>query len=138
MKKLFAIAAFALVTQIGFAQQVDEAFKKDALKLIEVQEGGGQETNKMIAEISEKIPEEKRAAFVVELNAVMSSYKDKMADVYMKVYTKEDLKELLTFYESPFWKKLSDKKTELAGKSKEINMEFIEGLMPLMMKYAEN
>ena len=138
MKKLFAVAAFALVSQVGFAQQqVDEAFKKDVLRVIEIQDGGEKGMDKEIAEISEKIPKEKRAAFIVEFNAMMSSYKDKMADVYMVVYTKEDLKELLAFYESPFWKKLSEKKKELATKTKEISMELMMGMMPLMMKYGE-
>ncbi|MGG7036847.1 MAG: DUF2059 domain-containing protein, partial [Flavobacterium sp.] len=99
MKKLCIAIVFAAFSQIGFAQQVDEAFKKDVIKVIELSGTAG--PMKMAKEqILKMIPSDKQAAFIVEFDATLPGLYEKMAKVYMETYTKADIKAMLAFYES--------------------------------------
>lgn len=137
MKKLFIAVAIIFVSHIGYSQTADDGLKKDVLKLLDVEEGGTQEIDKMMGEFLDKIPKEKQAAFVVEFKEFVTSLKNKLADIYVKEFTADELKEYIAFYESPFWKKLSDKKGVLAEKSKEVKKDMIQEMIPLMMKYMD-
>ena len=134
MKKGFLTLAFVLVAQIGMAQ--DEAFKKDALKVIEMS-GSSAQIKLSRAQILKMIPEAKQAAFIIEFDATLPSLYDKMAKVYMDTYTKEDLKAMIVFYESAVGKKMTAKAGELAEKSQVAAEEWGTGLQAIMMKYAQ-
>src|SRR6478609_1659085 len=101
MKKVLLTFAFIAIAQVGLAQQKDEAFKKDALRLIELKNGD----DKGMDKIMKDIPKEKQAAFLAEMKTLEASYNEKMANIAMEVYTKEEVKELIAFYESPVHKK---------------------------------
>lgn len=139
MKKLFAVAAFALVSQVGFAQQqVDEAFKKDVLKVIDRADSSSMGPMKKAKEqILKMIPSDKQAAFIVEFDASLASLHDKMVGLYMETYTKEDVKAMLAYYESPIGKKIQEKAGELSEKSMEVVTEWSKELQPIMMKYMQ-
>lgn len=140
MKKLFIAIAFVAVSQVGFAQQqVDEAFKKDVLKLIEVSGANSAlgPMKKVKEQILKMIPSDKQAAFIVEFDATFPSLYDSIAKTYMEVYTKEDIKAMLAFYESPVGKKMSAKSGELMEKSMAAGKEWGEGLQAIMMKYVQ-
>ena len=116
MKKIILTAVFAFATYSGFAQ--DEALKKDVLKVIELSGSGGQ----MAAakkQLLGMIPKEKQAAFIIEFDALMPKIYDASAKVYMEEFTKEDIKAMLAFYESPVGKKMAEKSEVIATKSQE-------------------
>jgi hypothetical protein len=136
MKKVVLVLALALVAQFGFAQAVDEAFKKDVLKVIEA--SGSATQMKMVKDqILQSIPKEKQAAFIVEFDATLPSLYDKLAAIYMQAYTKEDIKAMLAFYESPIGKKMQGKTAEIAEKSQVAGQEWGQGLQGMMMKYMQ-
>lgn len=134
MKKIILTAVFAFATFSGFAQ--DETLKKDVLKVIELSGSGGQ----MAAakkQLLGMIPKEKQAAFIIEFDALMPKIYDASAKVYMEEFTKEDIKAMLAFYESPVGKKMAEKSEVIATKSQE-GMAALQGeIQALMMKYMQ-
>lgn len=136
MKKLIVIALFGLTAQVGFSQTADEALKKDILKVIERSGSGGQ----MAAakkQILSMIPSDKQAAFIIEFDAMLPKIYDASAKVYLEEFTKDDIKAMLAFYESPVGKKMAEKSEIIATKSQE-GMAALQGeIQALMMKYMQ-
>ena len=134
MKKFIITFALVLIAQVGFSQ--DDAFKKDVMKVIEMSGS----TNAMKAakdQILKMVPQEKQAAFILEFDATMPSLYDKMAIIYMETYTKEDIKAMLAYYESPVGKKINEKAGEIMEKTKTAGKEWGEELQGMMMKYMQ-
>jgi len=134
MRKLVLTIAMICVAQIGMAQ--DEAFKKDIMKVIELSETGTQiRVGK--EQILKMVPADKQAAFVVEFDATLPALYDKMVKVYAETYTKEDIKAMLAFYDSPVGKKITAKSGELAEKAQAAGVEWGQSLQTMMMKYMQ-
>jgi hypothetical protein len=55
----------------------------------------------------------------------------------MEEYTKEDVKAMLDFYDSPVGKKINSKAGEILEKSQKAGQEWGEGLQGMMMKYVQ-
>jgi hypothetical protein len=134
MKKLLVAVAFAFVTHVGFAQ--DEAFKKDVLRVIEMS-GATNQMKSAKNQILQMVPKEKQAAFIIEFDATLPSLYDKMATIYMEEYSKEDIKAMIAFYESPVGKKINEKSGVILEKSQAAGQEWGQGLQTMMMKYAQ-
>ena len=132
MKKLILTFAVVLVTQLGFSQ--DEAFKKDVLKVIEMS-GAANQMKAAKDQILQMVPKEKQAAFIIEFDATMPGLYDKMAVIYMEMYTKEDVKAMLAFYESPVGKKINEKTGTMMEKTQAAGKAWGEELQGMMMKY---
>jgi hypothetical protein len=134
MKKIVLALVFMFAAQFTFAQ--DEAFKKDVLKVIEL---SGSDAQMKFAkdQILKMIPADKQAAFLVEFNASLPSLYDKLAQVYMETYTKEDVKAMLAFYDTPVGKKITAKAGEIATKNQAAAQEWGQALQPMMMKYMQ-
>ena len=134
MKKLFIVFTLLLAAHLSFAQ--DEAFKKDVLRVL--QQNGSDAQMKMAKDqILKMIPAEKHAAFIVEFDATLPSLYEKLAKVYMETYTKDDIKAMLAFYDSPVGKKMASKSEEVLQKSQTAAQEWGQGLQTMMMKYMQ-
>lgn len=136
MKKFILTFAFLVVTQFGFSQAVDEAFKKDVLKVIERSGAGGQMASAK-KQILAMIPEEKHAAFLIEFDALLPKVYEASAKVYMEEYTKEDIKAMLAFYESPVGKKMAEKSEVVASKSQDSMKDLQGDIQAIVMKYMQ-
>jgi hypothetical protein len=157
MKKVILTFGLVAVAQLGFSQApaaktataapvstapvsaaitapVDEAFKKDVIKVIQKNGSAGQ-LNSAKNQILGMIPEDKHAAFLVEFEALMPRVYDGMAKVYMEVYTKADIKAMLTFYDSPVGKKMTEKASEISEKSMASAQELNGEIQAMVMKY---
>jgi hypothetical protein len=86
-------------------------------------------------EILKMIPEDKKENFSKEFDASMPSLYDKIVKVYMEMYSEEDIKAMIKFYESSIGKKMSQNAGELAQKSLVAGQEWGQELQILMMKY---
>ena len=148
MKKLILTFGIVLVSQFGFAQTnaakpaaeiaaapVDEAFKKDVLRVVERSGASGQLAAAK-KQILGMIPE-KHAAFLVEFDALAGKAVDSTVKTYMEEYTKEDVKAMLAFYDSPVGKKMADKAEVIASKSQEEMMALQGEMQALVMKYMQ-
>ena len=134
MKKLIITAVFAFVSVIGMAQE--KATREDVLKVIEKSGASGQ----MLAakkQVLQMIPQDKQAAFSVEFDAILKKANETTIDVYLREYTKDDVKAMLAFYESPVGKKMAEKAEVIATKSQEAMASLQGEIQAMMMKYMQ-
>jgi hypothetical protein len=88
-------------------------------------------------QILANIPEDKQAAFSVEFDGLIAKANDLTAKIYMEEYSKEDIKAMLAFYESPVGKKMSEKAPAIMEKSQASMMELQGEIQSMMMKYMQ-
>jgi hypothetical protein len=133
MKKLLLLAfVFVLVSQIGFAQE--NASREDVSAVIEKSGNSGQ-MSAARTQMLTMIPQDKHAAFLVDFDILMKKVNDATVEIYMQEYSKEDVKAMLAFYNSPVGKKMAEKSEKIANKSQE-SMASLQGeIQALMMKY---
>lgn len=141
MKKLVYTFAFVCVSSMAMAQApakpaVDEAFKKECLAVIEAS-GSGNVLSGYKDQLLGQVPDDKKAAFTMEFDAMMKKINEKTAEVYAQIYTKEDIKAMMAFYNSPVGKKMKEKAGEVNQKSQEAMMEIQADLQAMMMKYMQ-
>lgn len=134
MKKLAITVVLTLVSYVGFAQE--KASRDDVNKVIERSGAAGQ-MNAAKKQILGMIPQDKQAAFVVEFDVIMNKANEKTADVYLQEYTKEDIKAMLAFYESPVGKKMAEKSELIATKSQEAMAGLQSEIQAMVMKYMK-
>jgi uncharacterized protein len=135
MKKTILTIAFVALAQMGFAQE-DAAFKSDVIKVIE-KSGSGNILSSYKDQILQTIPSDKHAAFTVEFETLMSKINEGTAKIFMEEYTKEDIKAMLAFYESPVGIKMKEKSGIIMTKSQETMMELQGEIQALVMKYMQ-
>lgn len=133
MKKLIITGAFFFVAHFAMAQ---DAFKTDVLKVIQ-QSGAAAPMQMAKQQIMENIPLAKRADFGKEFDATLPSLYEEIAKIYMQVYTHEDVKEMIKFYDSPVGKKIASSTGEITAKSQVAGQEWGMELQGIMMKYME-
>lgn len=134
MKKLIVTFALVLLSQIGFSQ--DETFKKDVLKVIEMS-GAANQMKSAKTQILQMVPKEKQEAFILDFDATMPALYDKIAAIYMETYTKEDIKAMMAFYDSPVGRKINEKAGNILEKTQAAGKEWSEELQGLMAKYMQ-
>lgn len=134
MKKLIVTFALVLLAQVGFSQ--DEAFKKDVLKVIEMS-GAANQMKSAKTQILQMVPKEKQEAFILDFDATMPALYDKIASIYMETYTKEDIKAMMAFYDSPVGRKINEKAGNILEKTQAAGKEWSEELQGLMAKYMQ-
>lgn len=133
MRKVLFVFAFALVSQLGFSQ---ENFKSDVMKVIEMS-GSNATMDAAKKQVLAMIPSDKQAEFTKEFDVIIKSISEQQAKNFMEVYTHDDIKAMIKFYESPVGKKMQEKAPILAEKAmamQQANMMEIQGLM---MKYMQ-
>lgn len=133
MKKIVLVAFLVLSSAVTFAQ---DAFKKDVLEMMKVS-GVNASMDAAKKQVVSMIPTDKQAEFTKEFDAVLAKVADQQAKNYMEVYTHDDIKAMLKFYESPVGKKIQEKASILTEKSMEIQQNIGMEIQGLMMKYMQ-
>ncbi|NNT70593.1 DUF2059 domain-containing protein [Flavobacterium sp. IMCC34852] len=134
MKKLLFVVALALVSQLGFSQ--DKATREEVEQVIEKSGALGQ-IDSAKKQVLEMIPADKKAAFAVEFDIIIKKATDATIDIYLQEYSKEDVKAILAFYNSPVGKKMSEKASVIAQKSQDSMMSLQGEVQALVMKYMQ-
>ncbi len=132
MKKLIVLC-FCFMS---FSAMQAQDFKSDILKYFKLS-GGDSGIEIAKSQLLPMIPEQHHAAFTKDFQASLSTFYDKMVEIYMQEYTHTEIKEILVFYDSPVGKKITAKTGELAQKSIQIGQAWGQTLEPIMMKYME-
>mgnify|MGYP006170766843 CR=1 FL=1 len=133
MKKIVLVAFLVLSSAVTFAQ---DAFKKDVLEMMKVS-GVNASMDAAKKQVVSMIPADKQAEFTKEFDAILAKVADQQAKNYMEVYTHDDIKAMLKFYESPVGKKIQEKASILTEKSMEIQQNIGMEIQGLMMKYMQ-
>lgn len=134
MKNCIYAAFMLLCVNLSTAQ--DDSFKKDAAKVIEL--SGGSAQLKMIkTQILTNIPADKQAMFSLEFDGHLAKILDKIAILYTEVYTHQDIKDMLKFYESPIGLKIQKNTPILFEKTQALGAEWGQELQPMLIKYMQ-
>lgn len=134
MKKIVLLAAVLAFGQYSFGQEKNEALKKQAVEIIK-QTGSASVVAMAKSQILPMIAPEKQAAFLVEFESSLPALYDRIADIYLEIYTKEELAEIQKFYNSPIGKKMTTNTEILTSKSQTASAEWAQGLQAMVMKY---
>lgn len=129
---LITIALF--VGMISNVQAQDEAFKEDALKLTKMASGA---VDANLGQIYTMIPEDKVEDFKKELKPIMEGFYTKLAMKSMEYYTHDEVKELLSFYDTEIGKKSLEVQSKMTKESMGMAQELSMKLMPLVQKYTQ-
>lgn len=132
MKKTLLI--FALVLTAQFMNAQDAAFKANVIKVITMS-GSDAQIKAVKNQILKMIPAEKQNDFLKDFDATLPSLYDKLANVYMEIYTTEDIKAMIAFYESPVGIKIQSKAGELTEKSMAAAQVWSQEFASIMAKY---
>jgi len=133
MKKILVTLSLILATNFAFAQ--DDA---NALAMEVIKKSGATVTMEMAKnQILAMIPEAKHQEFSKDFDALLPSLNEKLSVMYTEVYTVEDLKEMIAFYDTPVGKKMSDSAGKVFEKTNMIQQEWGMELQSMLMKYMQ-
>ena len=110
MKKL--LFAIAFICTLTIQAQDNSEFKTQTIEFIQLT-GTADAFNNAISQIGAMVPADKKEAYTKEANGTLDDLYSKLADVYMKEFTEEDINELVVFYKTDLGKKLASKQTQL-------------------------
>lgn len=133
MRKLVFVFALVLVSQLSFSQ---EEFKADVIKMMKIS-GANASMDAAKGQVLAMIPSDKQKEFLVEFDGIINKISEQQATNYMEVYTHDDIKQMIKFYESPVGKKIQEKAGELAQKNIAIQQSIGMELQSIMMKYMQ-
>jgi hypothetical protein len=135
MKKIFILAVVLFSVQFSFSQNDD--FKADVMKLIEKSGASGSMASAK-KQIFNMIPEKNLQSFSKEFDATLPKLYEKIALIYMEIYSPVEIKDLLQFYETPIGIKMAANTGLIMEKSMVIGSQWgQEELQAIIAKYLK-
>lgn len=135
MKVVILALGILLIGHTASGQINDPSYQMKVKELMDIQMGQGLITDQMTQQILPDIPVDKREDFKKDMRLMMDKSMAKISDIYMEVYTKEEVDALLGFYNSPIGQQIQKKLPEVMKKSTVLQQELIPEIMPIMEKY---
>ncbi len=132
MKKL--ILVFVLVFTISMTAQEDAEFKSETIEFIKIT-GATKAFDDAIDQIGNMVSQENKAAYKKEAEATLDALYDEMATLYMGEFTRDEIKELVSFYKSDIGKKLATKQISLAQKGMMMGQSWGMKVQGIAQKY---
>ncbi|HEX8562249.1 MAG TPA: DUF2059 domain-containing protein [Flavobacterium sp.] len=132
MTKLFLLIGIIFISYENYAQE--SVVKADVLKLMELS-GVKAQMNLVKEQIITMVPKEKRIAFSAEYDKSLPEVYDKYADIYLKLYSTEDIKSMIAFYESQAGKKIYNNAMEMAMRSQALQQQWMLKLQEMIQAY---
>lgn len=116
MKKILLLCTFVLAITSQVNAQDNTDFKKETVEFLKLT-GAGEAFENAIGQIGAMVSEENKAAYIKEALGTLDRLYDKMANLYMEEFTQNEIKELVTFYNTDLGKKLATKQLDLTQKA---------------------
>lgn len=135
MNKLLITLCFVFVGVVAWAQIDDPSYKSKVVELIDIQSASQLVMDNMVEQISVSIPEENKVEFKKDMDGIINKMIDKIADIYMENYTKEEVDALMDFYNTPIGKSIQNKLPEMIIKSQMVGESLTPEVMIIMQKY---
>ena len=135
MNKLLITLCFVFVGVVAWAQIDDPSYKSKVVELIDIQSATQLVMDNMVEQISVSIPEENKVEFKKDMDGIVNKMIDKIADIYMENYTKEEVDALMDFYNTPIGKSIQNKLPEMIIKSQMVGESLTPEVMIIMQKY---
>jgi hypothetical protein len=133
MKNLIYVIAF--ICTLTIQAQDHSEFKTQTIEFIKLT-GTSAAFDNAINQIGAMVPEDKKEAYTLEAIGTLDDLYSKLADLYMKEFTEEDIAELVVFYNSDLGKKLASKQTQLSQSGMAIGQTWGMELSQIAGKYA--
>lgn len=111
MKKILIICLITFTTQV--IAQDQEMFKKDAVEFIKLT-GSASAFQNAIEQIGLMVPEDNKEAYLIEAEDTLAGLYEDIAELYMREFTHDEIKELSKFYNTDLGKKLATKQLTLS------------------------
>ena len=123
----------------AFAMQAQQSadFKQETIRFIKKTVSQDTFIN-AVAQIGVGVPADKKEVYVKEAKGTMDGLYAKMADLYMKEFTPEEIAELNRFYDTALGKKLAGKQFDLSQKSMAIGQNWGMEIQQIAQKYISN
>jgi len=114
MKKILLVCVFMVA--IATNAQDTSDFKKETVEFLKLT-GAGAAFENAITQIGAGVSQENKEAYTTEANETLVGLYDKIADLYMSEFTREEIQELVTFYNTDLGKKLAEKQLGLSQRA---------------------
>ncbi|TXE13017.1 DUF2059 domain-containing protein [Seonamhaeicola algicola] len=134
MKKSIFICLFFLALSIHVNAQDTTTFKNETIEFIKLT-GAGAAFENAISQIGVMVSDDKKADYTKEATATLGGLYEKLADLYMQEFTKEDIQELTAFYNTKLGKKLAEKQLGLTQKAMMVGQSWGMDLQAIAQKY---
>ncbi|WP_299548742.1 DUF2059 domain-containing protein [Seonamhaeicola sp.] len=132
MKRL--LLALALVFTLFVQAQENQDFKNETIEFIKLT-GSGAAFENAIDQIGMMVSESNKEAYMKEAKATLGGIYDKIAELYMQEFTRDEIKELKAFYNTDLGKKLAEKQLGLAQKSMMLGQTWGMEVQSIAQKY---
>lgn len=116
MKKVLLVSALFVAMVLQTQAQDSADYKNETIEFLKLTGAGSAFVN-AIDQIGALVPEEKKEAYRTEAKTTLQGLYEKMADVYMEEFTRDEIKELTAFYQTDLGKKLAEKQLTLTQKA---------------------
>ncbi len=134
MKKLFFTLAF--ICAITIQAQDTSKFKQQTIEFIKLT-GTAAAFDSAISQLGMQVPETKMDAYKQEANGTLDDLYGKIAELYMKEFTPEDIAELTAFYKTDLGKKLASKQTNLTQSAMMVGQTWGMKVQQIAQKYTK-
>ena len=130
-----SILVVLLALSISSYAQDNATFKQNTIDFIKLT-GTAEAFDDAISQIGMMVPESKKESYLIEAEATLSGLYDKLAEVYMKEFTENEIKELVDFYETDLGKKLASKQMSLTQQGMMIGQGWGMEVQQIAQKYS--
>lgn len=133
---LFVLGTFVLSAQESANEvvKIDEEFKADTIKLMKLT--SATIFMDLIYQMQAGVPDANKEAFAEEAEGTTKGLMDKIAEIYMQEFTHKEVKDMVSFYETPTGKKMASKTGPIMQKSMTIGQSWAMELQQLVQKYS--
>jgi hypothetical protein len=128
------LLAFVLLFAFTINAQEDSEFKSETIEFIKLT-GATKAFDDAIDQIGVMVSQDNKAAYKKEAEATLDALYDEMATLYMTEFTKEEIKELVKFYNTAIGKKLATKQVALAQKGMMMGQSWGMKVQGIAQKY---
>ncbi|MEP1488914.1 MAG: DUF2059 domain-containing protein [Algibacter sp.] len=132
MKKV--VLVFTLLFAVTIQAQDTSEFEKETIEFIKLT-GAGAAFESGINQLGMMVPAESKAAYLIEANKTLDPLYSKMAKLYMEEFTRDDIKELVKFYNTDLGKKLAEKQLGLTQKAMSFGQSWGIEVQAIAQKY---
>lgn len=116
MKKVLLLCLLSAAFILQIEAQENSEFKNETIEFLKLT-GAGAAFENAIAQIGTMVTEGNKEAYTEEAKGTLVGLYEKMAELYMGEFNREEIKQLTAFYESDLGKKLASKQLGLTQKA---------------------
>lgn len=133
MRKILLTCLF-IVAVLQLQAQDNTAFKSETIEFIKLT-GAAAAFENAIDQIGASVTMDNREAYTKEAIGTLDGLYGKMADLYMEEFTQDEIKELVTFYNTDLGKKLAEKQLGLTQRAMMFGQSWGMEVQTIAQKY---